>query len=187
MGVHLLQHYIATNCRAVYICWLFRADGASIREPEIHEKKEETMNRRRIFLYAVATVFAALLISSGIPEAYADDLRVNAICSTTTLTGSYGFYRTGDTPGSLTAVGKITLDESGNFTARQHVSRNGEFQFSKFSGRNQIAADCTFKVLDENGGLIGTGIIVDDGDGFFILNRTPGNNVCTVGRKIHSQ
>jgi hypothetical protein len=145
------------------------------------------MNRRTASLYAIAMA-VALLIISGIQELYSDDLNVNATCSATMLNGDYGFYRTGDTPnGSLTAVGKITIEANGNFNSRQNVSRNGEIQFSKFSGRIQIAADCTFKALDENGGLLGSGIIVDDGDGFFILNRNAGNNVCTVGRKIHSQ
>jgi hypothetical protein len=48
-------------------------------------------------------------------------------CSVATLSGIYGFYRTGTTPvGPLAAVGFITFDGRGSFTnVHQTIRRNG--------------------------------------------------------------
>jgi hypothetical protein len=145
------------------------------------------MNRVTISRYAVAIAFAALLMISAIPELYSDDLNVSTTCSNTTLKGPYGFNRTGDTAdGPFAAVGRADFDGNGNFSLRQHVSRNGAFQFSKGTGRIQIDKDCTLRAFNDDGREIGTGIVVDDGNGFFLLNRTTGNAVVLVARKIHS-
>jgi hypothetical protein len=143
---------------------------------------------RRISQYAFATAFASLLILSAVQELHSKDVHGAATCSTSTLNGSYGFYRTGETPGGpLAAVGKIIFDGNGNQTTKQTASISGEFETSKSSGRYEIAADCTLKILSGNGDLLlATGIIVDDGNGFFLLNRAPGNAFITVARKIDS-
>ena len=146
------------------------------------------MKGRTNLLYAVAVVFTALFIFSQIQEIYADDQHASATCSNASLKGLYGFHRTGNTSnGPLAAVGIMNYDGIGNFTARQHISRNGAFESSKFSGRIQIAPDCTAKVFDEDGNQLSSGVVVDKGNGLYLLNRTRGNSVVTVATKIETQ
>jgi hypothetical protein len=151
-------------------------------------KKEENMKRRTNFLYAVALVFTALFIFLQIQEVSAADQHASATCSNATLKGLYGFHRTGYTSdGPLAAVGIQNFDGTGKFTSRSHTSRNGVFESSKFSGRIQIAADCTAKVFAEDGVQLSSGVVVDNGNGLFLLTRTRGSSVVLVSRKIQTQ
>jgi hypothetical protein len=147
------------------------------------------MNRRTISLYAVAMAFAALLITTGAPKLYAEDLHVSATCSSASLTGLYGFYRTGFRveEGPIAGVGICDFDGKGNWTVLEHTSRNGKFAYSKFSGRIEIAPDCRFKAFNESGDLLASGVVVDDGKEFILLNRRLGNSLVLQGKKVHSK
>src|SRR5688572_30318457 len=124
------------------------------------------MKRRTISFYAVTMAFTALLMISAIQELYSDDVHMSAQCSNGTLNGTYGFYSTGNTAdGPLARVGLVKFDGNGNWTLKQHTSRNGKFEASTFSGRTQVAADCTLKVFTEDDHLLNYGVVVDDGNG----------------------
>ena len=146
------------------------------------------MNRRTTSLYAVAMTFA-LLITLGVQELYSDDLNMSATCSNTYLTGLYGFYRTGFRveEGPIAGVGTCDFDGKGNWTILENASRNGKFAYTKFSGRIQIAPDCRFQAFNESGDLLASGVVVDDGKEFILLNRRSGNSVVLIGKKIHSK
>ena len=80
------------------------------------------MKLRTISAAAIALVSGLLLSNSHIGRVHADE----KACSTKTLHGSYGFYRSGTTTstGPLTAVGIGFYDGNGNVTATQTISRN---------------------------------------------------------------
>ena len=146
------------------------------------------MQRKTTVLCAVIIAFTALLIISNVPELYSADLYTSAKCSNETMNSSYGIYRTGTTPdGPLASVGLVSFDANGKMTARQHTSRNGHFTASKATGRIEVAADCTLKIFDEGGTQISSGVVVDDGNEFFVLNRNSGNTTVLVGKRIHGK
>ncbi|HSE39376.1 MAG TPA: hypothetical protein VLH08_01310 [Acidobacteriota bacterium] len=99
-----------------------------------------------------------------------------AVCSKSTLQGSYGFYRTGLTAdGPLAAIGIITYDGNGNNHGRQTISRNGVFEHLEFNGTYEVNPDCT----TDSGA-----IVVDGGNELYNLSKTSGNAVYVVSRKI---
>ena len=82
------------------------------------------MKLREISAAAIALMSGLLLSNSHVGRVHADE----KVCSTKTLNGSYGFYRSGTTStGPLTAVGFVFYDGNGNNTATQTISRNGVF------------------------------------------------------------
>lgn len=139
----------------------------------------------RTLSIVVVVIFGALLVSClRLPDAQADNPHG---CSNATLTGSFGFYRTGNTPdGPLAAVGIIVFDGNGNQKGSQSISRNGDYSFGRaFFSQYKVAPDCTFKLLSD-GAEFSRGVIVDEGKGFYFLSESGGNAVCGVGTKIHT-
>jgi hypothetical protein len=118
----------------------------------------------------------------------ADDGHAGKRCSTATLKGSYGFYRTGTSAaGPLAAVGILFFDGKGNSTATQNISRNGVFDFDlTFPGLYEVDEDCTGKGFTTDGVEFVRLVIVDGGKGFYMLSESPGNAVYGVGTKIHT-
>jgi hypothetical protein len=105
-----------------------------------------------------------------------DTNSTTAVCSNSSLQGSYGFYRTGLTPdGPLAAIGIVTYDGKGNNHGRQTISRNGVFEHVGFEGTYEVSPDCT---------VDGGAIVVDGGNELYNLSRTSGNAVYVVSRKI---
>ena len=155
-----------------------------------YSKIQKRMNSMYMFVGLAAMLTFASLASASEERTSGNAGSVNKseTCSTATLNGTYRFYSTGGTAdGGLARVGIVTHDGKGNFTVRQHTSRNGKFESSKFSGRTEVAADCTTKSFTEDGHQLTSGIIVDDGNEVFLLNRTSGNTVVGVHKKIHSR
>lgn len=146
------------------------------------------MQRKTTVLCAVIMAFTALLIISNVQELYSADVKMSQGCSNEALVGSYGTYRTGTTlDGPIASVSIVKFDANGNMSIKQHTSRNGDLEFGKFTARIQVAADCTVKVFGDDGTQISSGVIVDDGDGFFLLNRNLGATTVLVGRRIHAK
>src|SRR6185312_14602309 len=118
--------------------------------------------------------------------AFATDSKTEAACSTAMLNGSYGFYRTGFTPdGPITAVGIIIFDGNGHSIVRQRISTNGHHEFVVTHNDIKVAADCTTKSFSENGALVATGVVVDNGNGIFFTGVIEGNSAYGVVEKIH--
>jgi len=96
----------------------------------------------RVAALAVVAVVASSLFGlsafdrgrSGIvPRAHGHENGDQRGCTNASLSGSYGFYRSGTTPtGPLVSVGTIFWDGNENFTATQSTSRNGVFNFGVF-------------------------------------------------------
>jgi hypothetical protein len=131
------------------------------------------------------TILFSLTAILGSTLGFADNATINAGCSVATLNGLYGFYREGTTPdGPLAAVGTVNFDGKGNVTVRQRVSRNGHHNFATFNLTIKVAPDCTFANFTEDGGQLTRGVIVDNGNRFFLLSMTQGNTVYQVAEKI---
>jgi hypothetical protein len=150
----------------------------------------------RTHAIAVVALVSGLLLSishggrdwaSIVPTVHANELHASETCSNATLNGCYGFYRTGTTSaGPLAAVGINCNDGNGNSTATQSISRNGVFTFDVASAYTyEVAEDCTGKAFDPNGVEFSRFVIIDGGEGLYLLSETSGNAVYGVGRKIH--
>jgi hypothetical protein len=144
------------------------------------------MKLRTISVATIALVSGLLLSNSHVGRVYADDQHDRA-CSTKTLHGSYGFYRSGTTSTCpLTAVGIVFYDGNGNNTATQTISRNGVFTLDQTTvGQYEVDADCTGRGF-LNGVQISRTVIVDGGNEFYLLSMVAGNAVFGVAKKIHS-
>ena len=96
------------------------------------------MKLRKTSAAAIAFLSGLLLTNSHIGRVHADEKG----CSTKTLQGFYGFYRSGTTTstGPLTAVGIGFYDGNGNVTATQTISRNGVFAATGFIHRATLAS-----------------------------------------------
>ena len=136
-------------------------------------------NSVRLMILVIIAVFVG-------PIVYANNLSSNQTCSVATLNGTYGFYRTGTTTGGpVAAVGIVEYDGAGHWTVKQHISRNGALQYATFAGEYKVASDCTTNAFFD-GSQITSGVIVDDGQGFYILSHTRGITIVLVARKIHN-
>ena len=136
------------------------------------------MNFSRLIVPALVTFLGLSATSVG----FAGD---QWHCTSGTLKGTFGFYRTGNTPvGPLAAVGTINFDGKGNFTATQSISRNGSYSYDvAFSGTYTIARDCA-GVSFLNGVEFARLVVTDGGHGFYIFSESAGNSVYGVGRMI---
>ena len=136
---------------------------------------------------AMAGLFGALLLGGGavVSPALADYGHHSRGCNNGTLNGSFGFYRTGNTPdGALAALGLIVFDGRGNFTGSQNISRGGEYDFDiPIAGQYAIAQDCTGIGYTPAGVEFFRLVVVDGGSGYYIFSESPGNGVYGVGRK----
>jgi len=142
------------------------------------------MKLKKISAAAIALVSGLLLSNSHVERVHADE----KACSTKTLHGSYGFYRSGTTTstGPLTAVGIVFYDGNGNNTATQTISRNGVFTLDQTTvGQYEVDPDCTGRGF-LNGVQISRTVIVDGGKEFYLLSMVAGNAVFGVAKKIHS-
>ena len=141
------------------------------------------MKLRKISAAAIALVSGLLLSNSHVGRVHADE----KACSTKTLHGSYGFYRSGTTStGPLTAVGFVFYDGNGNNTATQTISRNGVFTLDQTTvGQYEVDADCTGRGF-LNGVQISRTVIVNGGTEVYLLSMVAGNAVFGVAKKIHS-
>ena len=111
----------------------------------------------------------------------------DGVCTNASLSGSYGFYRTGSTSaGPLAALGSLTFDGKGTVTGNQSVSRNGAFTFDvPIAGPYVLNEDCTGKLLAPDGVTeVARVVVTDRGNGFYIMSESAGNAVYGVGRKI---
>jgi hypothetical protein len=144
------------------------------------------MKLRTISVAAIALASGLLLSNSHVGRVHADDQHERA-CSTKTLHGFYGLYRSGTTStGPLTAVGIIFYDGNGNNTATQTISRNGVFTLDQTTiGQYEVDPDCTGRGF-QNGVQISRTVIVDGGKEVYLLSMVAGNAVFGVAKKIHS-
>jgi hypothetical protein len=145
------------------------------------------MKPRTISITAI-TVLSGLLLGTAQARRVHADEPAQLGCSNKTLHGTYGFYRTGNTPtGPLAAVGIGFYDGDGNSSSIQSISRNGDFTFDlAASGEYEVAEDCTAKGF-RNGVEIVRYVIVDGGNEIYGLSENAGNAVYLVGKKIHKR
>jgi len=144
------------------------------------------MKLRTIAAAAIAVVSGLLLSNAHVGRVHADD-RDERACSTKTLHGFDGLYRSGTTStGPLTAVGIVFYDGNGNNTATQTISRNGVFTLDQTTvGQYEVDADCTGRGF-QNGVQISRTVIVNGGKEIYLLSMVAGNAVYGVAKKIHS-
>jgi hypothetical protein len=131
-------------------------------------------------------VATSLLLGGGTaPLVQAGESHHARGCSNASLNGSFGFYRTGNTPdGALAALGLIVYDGKGNFTGSQSISRGGEYDFDiPIAGLYAVAPDCTGAGYTPEGIEFSRLVVVDGGNGVYIFSESPGNGVYGVGRK----
>jgi hypothetical protein len=104
------------------------------------------------------------------------------ICAVAGLHGGYGFLREGTTTaGPLAAVGVMSYDGAGNWTATQSLSRNGTFSFDETtSGTYTVNSDCSGKLFSA-GQEIGRIMVIDGGKTVFQLDETAQSQV--IGRQ----
>lgn len=108
-------------------------------------------------------------------------------CSAATLNGTYGFYWTGTTlEGPLVSVGILNYDGKGNFTAKQHISRNGKFEYLTGSYKVEVAPNCTSKSF-QDGAMVSWDTIVDNGNRIVLMSRVRGTTVYGLAEKIHKK
>ncbi len=115
----------------------------------------------------------------------------DASCSVATLNGAYGFFRTGIVPaGPIVGVGIATYDGNGNSTGRQTVRRDGVTTSDLFTtpaaaGTYEVDPDCAFRGFNPDGSVFVHGVVVDGGNGIFILSVADAITVYGVMKKIH--
>jgi hypothetical protein len=101
--------------------------------------------------------------------------QAQATCSNASLNGSYGLHATGTINGvvDFAAVGRFNFDGNGHLTAKLFVRVAGNNVVPPpISGTYTVHSDCT--VSDQWGGSTHVSVIVDGGNGYFILNNTIG-------------
>ena len=131
--------------------------------------------------------------SGIVPEVHAQENQDNSGCTTASVKGAYGFYRTGATSvGPLAAVGIATFDGAGATTARQSIRRNGVTTSDLFAdpqtmGLYEVFPDCTGKFLFLDGTLQAPIVVVDGGREIISLSQTSGNSVYGVFKKINKE
>ena len=159
--------------------------------------------KRTVNLIALAGLMATLLVGVSVFQGHPSRIvaQVHAqeqendgheSCSNATLSGTYGFYRTG--PGSVgpvAAVGLVTFDGTGaHGSARQTIRKNGVtvvdnlFTGAPSDGPYEVNPNCAGRFLNFDGTVAGHFVVVDGGKEIFNISLTPGNNVIGVFRKI---
>jgi hypothetical protein len=145
------------------------------------------MKRSAAKVAAALSLVAGLALNgaSVVTSAWAGNSHQLRTCTNASLNGSFGFYRTGNTPdGTLAALGLLVFDGNGNLTGSQSISRGGEYDFDiPISAYYRIATDCTGVGLSPDGVEFFRLVVVDGGDGFYIFSESPGNGVYGVGRR----
>jgi hypothetical protein len=165
-------------------------------------KKIESTRKQIASSIVLGGLMATLLLGvpvfqgrrSGIvPKVHAQENDEHRGCSSATLNGVYGFYRSGTTSdGPLAAVGLGTFDGTGAVsTARQTIRRNGVTTSDLFVdppavGPYEVDPDCAGRFLAPDGSVRGHFVVVDGGKEIFNISLSPGNSVTGVFRKINS-
>jgi hypothetical protein len=115
----------------------------------------------------------------------------NQGCSVASLQGAYAFRRTGvnnELGGPVAAIGVTIANGDGTFGGeRESISRNGEIQdWTDFPalGHYTIDSDCTGSIFDGTGTHTQNFIVVDGGNGFFLISTLPGRIVTAEGKRI---
>ena len=131
----------------------------------------------RISIALIALTFSTLFVGS----------QAEASCTNASLNGSYGLHATGkiNGVGEFAAVGRFRFDGNGNLTARLFVRITGNNVVPpEFTGTYTVHPDCT--VSDHWGGSTHVSVIVDGGNGYFILNNTvgEGDTISGEARKL---
>ena len=105
--------------------------------------------------------------------------RITGTCSLASLNGEYGFQRNGVTStGPLIAIGTVTFDGRGNYSASQITGRSGVFSTSTDqTGTYAVNPDCTSSESSAANGTFAQLAIVNGGDEVLGMSLTPGNNV----------
>jgi hypothetical protein len=105
-------------------------------------------------------------------------------CTTATLNGAYGFYRTGVNEfGPFAAVGIFAFDGNGNGKVRQFRSLNGDFKPNSGTFTYTVAADCTSKNFAD-GAEFARVVIVDGGKEMYFISES-NQTVYGVAKKVH--
>ncbi len=106
-------------------------------------------------------------------------------CSLASLSGGYGFVRSGTTTaGPFAAVGLSTYDGAGIWITTQSLSRNGAYTFdATASGTYVVNADCSGNLFSD-GQEVARFALADRGKQVFILSVTPGETVRGVEKKV---
>ena len=106
-------------------------------------------------------------------------------CSTATLNGSYGYYRTGPIlgdGGQLAAVGIYTYDGNGSTVGSETVNRNGDVSFEGGTGFYLVNPDCTGSLLNEDGEEYSRLVVMNDGETIYLVSEN--NPIYVVATRI---
>jgi hypothetical protein len=133
------------------------------------------------FRFGVTVGFGILAAVFSAKSADAKD-----ICSNGTLSGGYGLHATGAVigGGNFAAVGRFIFDGKGNLAATLFVRVNGNNNTLTITGSYSVSPDCTVSdTWNASNGVTSTheSIIVDNGQGYFILNNTSGDGSVISG------
>ena len=114
--------------------------------------------------------------------------QVKGGCSVGSLEESYGFYRfgKGNFGGPLAGAGVISFDGAGNYYVVMNNSRDGQIALDEsYSGTYTLEADCTGKLLAEDGGELDRFVVVDNGKGLYAVSVREGVTLNIVATRIH--
>jgi hypothetical protein len=125
--------------------------------------------KRRISFSILIILLVGLFISLGTVR----KVPAKSGCSNASLKGSYGLHATGTLGGDpIAAVGVFTFDGAGNLTGELFFRTPGGTLHLFPTGTYTVNSDCT--VSDTWGGSTHESVIVDDGEGYLILNTSDG-------------
>jgi hypothetical protein len=121
-------------------------------------------------------------------------------CTSATLKGAYGFYRSAtrtsdptrsdDPLVAIVAIGIGSFDGTGAVaSARQTIRRNGVITADLFTGPAaegpyEVFPDCTGRFLNPDGSVLAHFVVVDGGKEIFFTSLTPGVTSVGVQRKV---
>jgi hypothetical protein len=115
-----------------------------------------------------------LSIAIGIHAQQSEVREHRKTCSNATLHGSYGLHAIGSVigVGDFAAVGRFNFDGKGHVTGKLFARLAGNNMEPPIMGTYSVSPDCI--VHDTWAGSTHVSVIVDDGNGYFILNNTVG-------------
>jgi hypothetical protein len=96
-------------------------------------------------------------------------------CSEGTLSGAYGFRRSGVNPAGVPVdeIAIVHSDGQGNFDTAGWLSLGDDISASSFVGTYVVNPDCSY-IGYINGVEVYRGVIVDGGEEVFLLRMNPG-------------
>jgi hypothetical protein len=137
---------------------------ASERGNLVDHEKEGAMPRYIGCFFRPMVLIVLLSISTG------SATPGQPTCSNATLHGSYGFHATGK---DFAAVARFTFDGKGGLTGKLFGRVPGtNIGPLEFTGTYSVSPDCT--ATDNWLGSTHVSVIVDEGEGYFILNVSEG-------------